>query len=131
MSSRRPKRHLPVWIVRANGSVVNQNTQGQSWNSWGQQRGQAKLSFEDVTERLKRLEAEIVELRHTLEQKRLQETQSRRRGDELRAELATYMGRRSSLEALFANTAIRLIRCATSSVRMQSARSTTPVDLRR
>jgi chromosome segregation protein len=66
----------------------------------GQQRGQAKLNFENVTERLKRLEAEIVELRHSLEQKRLAETQSRRRGDELRAEMATLMGRRSSLEAL-------------------------------
>jgi chromosome segregation protein len=68
--------------------------------SLGQQRGQIKLSFEDVTERLKRLEAEIIDLRHTLEQRRLEETQSRRRGDELRAEMATLMGRRSSLEAL-------------------------------
>jgi chromosome segregation protein len=66
----------------------------------GQQRGQIKLSFEGVTERLKRLEAEILDLRHTLESKRLEETQSRRRGDELRAEMATLMGRRSSLEAL-------------------------------
>jgi chromosome segregation protein len=66
----------------------------------GQQRGQMKLSFESVTERLKRLEAEILDLRHTLESKRLEETQSRRRGDELRAEMATLMGRRSSLESL-------------------------------
>jgi chromosome segregation protein len=66
----------------------------------GQQRGQVKMSFESVTERLQRLEAEIVDLRHTLEQKRLEETQSRRHGDELRAEMASYMGRRSSLEAL-------------------------------
>ncbi|HEY4358505.1 MAG TPA: chromosome segregation protein SMC, partial [Acidobacteriaceae bacterium] len=66
----------------------------------GVQRGQARLSFEDVTERLKRLENEIVELRHSLEKRRVEETQSRRRGDELRAELATYMGRRGSLEAL-------------------------------
>jgi chromosome segregation protein len=68
--------------------------------SLGQQRGQVKLSFEGVTERLKRLEAEIVELRHMLESKRLAETQSRRRGDELRAQAATLNGRRSSLEAL-------------------------------
>jgi chromosome segregation protein len=58
------------------------------------------MSFESVTERLKRLEAEIVEVRQTLEQKRQAETQSRRRGDELRAEMATLMGRRSSLESL-------------------------------
>ena len=68
--------------------------------SLGQQRGQVKLSFESVTERLKRLEAEILALRHTLEARRLEETQSRRRGDELRAQAATLNGRRSSLEAL-------------------------------
>jgi len=66
----------------------------------GVQQGQIKMSFEDVTARLKRLEGEIVEIRHSLESKRLEETQSRRRGDELRAEMATHMGRRSSLEAL-------------------------------
>ncbi len=60
----------------------------------------AKLSFENVTERLKRLETEILELRHTLETRRLEETQSRRRGDELRAQAASLNGRRSSLEAL-------------------------------
>ncbi len=66
----------------------------------GQQRGQAKLTFESVTDRLKRLEAEIVDLRGKLEQRRVDETQSRRRGDQMRAEIATSLGRRSSLEAL-------------------------------
>ena len=66
----------------------------------GQQRGQAKLAFESVTEKLKRLEGEIVELRQRQEQRRMEETQSRRRGDALRAELATLLGRRGSLEAL-------------------------------
>jgi len=66
----------------------------------GSQRGQAQLSFESVTERLERLVAEIAELRSTLEEKRQEETQSRRRGDELRAEMATLLGRRSSLESL-------------------------------
>jgi chromosome segregation protein len=68
--------------------------------SLGQQRGQAKISFEDVTERLKRLENEISEIRQTLQTKREEETHSRRRSNELRAEMATLMGRRSSLEAL-------------------------------
>ena len=66
----------------------------------GHQRGQAKLTFESVTERLKRVETEIVDLRGTLEQRRMDETQSRRRGDGLSAELATLLGRRGSLEAL-------------------------------
>ncbi len=65
-----------------------------------QQRGQLQISFEDVTARLKRLETEIAELRQTLDSKRIAETQSRRRGDELRAQQASLAGRRSSLEAL-------------------------------
>jgi len=68
--------------------------------SLGSQRGQAQLTFESVIERLERLVAEIAELRRTLEEKRSEETQSRRRGDELRAEMATLLGRRSSLESL-------------------------------
>ncbi len=64
------------------------------------QRSASRLSFENLAERLKALEGEIVELRHTLETKRLEETRSRRRGDELRAQAATLNGRRTSLEAL-------------------------------
>jgi chromosome segregation protein len=66
----------------------------------GVQRGQAKISFESVTDRLKRLESEILDLRKTLELRRTEETQSRRRGDELRAQAASLNGRKSSLEAL-------------------------------
>ena len=66
----------------------------------GVQRGQAKMSFEGVTDRLKRLESEILDLRQTLETRRTEETQSRRRGDELRAQAASLNGKRSSLESL-------------------------------
>jgi len=66
----------------------------------GVQRGQAKLTFEGVTERLQRLAAEIASLRQSLDSKRNEETSSRRRGDELRAEAASLHGRRGSLEAL-------------------------------
>ncbi|QMV20045.1 chromosome segregation protein SMC [Granulicella sp. 5B5] len=66
----------------------------------GQQRGQLQISFEDVTARLKRLETEISELRQTLDSKRIAETQSRRRGDELRTQQASLAGRRNSIEAL-------------------------------
>ncbi|MDE1161074.1 MAG: chromosome segregation protein SMC [Acidobacteriaceae bacterium] len=66
----------------------------------GQQRGQAKMTFEDVTERLKRLENEIAEVRTQLSMKREEETQSRKRSNELRAEMATLTGRHTSLEAL-------------------------------
>ena len=66
----------------------------------GLERGQVKMSFESVTERLKRLEAEIAALRLELEQARNAENQSKRRGDQLRGEQATLQGRRNSLESL-------------------------------
>jgi chromosome segregation protein len=72
----------------------------QELETLGMQRGQVKMSFESVTERLKRLEAEIAELRLQIEASRSEESQSKRRGDQLRGEVATLAGRRSSLEAL-------------------------------
>jgi chromosome segregation protein len=66
----------------------------------GQQRGQASIAFESVTERLKSLEAEIAELRRALDSKRQEETAARRHGDQLRAEMATLLGRRNSLDSL-------------------------------
>jgi chromosome segregation protein len=66
----------------------------------GAERGQASLTFESVTEALKRLEGEIEELRANATAKRMEESEMRRRGDELRAEVATLTGRRNSLEAL-------------------------------
>jgi chromosome segregation protein len=66
----------------------------------GLERGQVRMSFESVTERLKRLEAEIAALRLEMEQSRNAEAQSKRRGDQLRGEQAALMGRRNSLEAL-------------------------------
>ncbi len=66
----------------------------------GHQRGQVSLSFESVTDRLKRLETEIAQLRFDLDTKRREEMETRRRGDHLRAEAATLTGRRNSLESL-------------------------------
>ena len=72
----------------------------QELETLGLQRGQVKLSFESVTERLKRLETEIAELRSQVEARRGEESQSKRRGDQLRGEVASLNGRRGSLEAL-------------------------------
>jgi chromosome segregation protein len=69
-------------------------------NALGIQRGQVKLSFEDVTERLKALEAEIAGMRSEIEASRQEESQSKRRGDQLRGEQATLIGRRNSLDQL-------------------------------
>ena len=72
----------------------------QELETLGLQRGQVALSFESVTERLKRLENEIAELRLHTEASRAEEAQSKRFGDQLRGEVATFNGRRNSLEAL-------------------------------
>ncbi len=58
------------------------------------------MSFESVTERLKRLEMEISELRLSIEASRTEESETKRRGDQLRGEVAGLNGRRSSLEGL-------------------------------
>lgn len=72
----------------------------QELETLGLQRGQVKLSFESVTERLKRLETEISEMRLQIETRRKEENESKRRGDQLRGEVATLNGRRNSLEGL-------------------------------
>ena len=66
----------------------------------GAERGQVSLTFESVTETLRRLEAEIQALRSETEARRSEEVQARRHADQLRAEHATLTGRRASLEAL-------------------------------
>ncbi len=66
----------------------------------GLQRGQIRMSHESVTERLKRLEMEISELRLGIEQGRTEESASKRHGDKLRGEVASVNGRRGSLEGL-------------------------------
>ena len=66
----------------------------------GAERGQISLTFESVTETLRRVEAEIASLRGEIEAKRAEEEQARRHADQLRAEHATLGGRCASLEAL-------------------------------
>ncbi len=66
----------------------------------GVQRGQVAMSFGSVTERLERLEIDIAELRLKIEGARAEELTTKRRGDELRRDLATLKGRRNSLVGL-------------------------------
>ena len=68
--------------------------------SLGSERGQVSIKFESVTETLKRLESEIEGLRNEIATKRAAEMEAKKRGDQLRAENATLMGRRDSLDAL-------------------------------
>jgi len=66
----------------------------------GVQSGQARLRFESAAESLKSLEAQIVELREALQARRGEENALRSRGNQLRSERATLIGRRDSLESL-------------------------------
>ncbi|AXC10685.1 Chromosome partition protein smc [Acidisarcina polymorpha] len=66
----------------------------------GAERGQLSINFQSVTETLGRLEEEIAQLRVEIATKRTEESETKRRGDQLRAEHATLTGRRNSLQSL-------------------------------
>ena len=68
--------------------------------SLGVQSGEARLKFESAAEALKRLEVEIAELREQLQARRANENTVRERGNQLRSEQATAVGRKESLESL-------------------------------
>jgi len=68
--------------------------------AFGGERGQLAIEFESVSQRIETLTTEIAQTRDLLELKRRQETESKNRLDSLRAEFATALGKRSSLEAV-------------------------------
>ncbi len=80
--------------------IAESATAREELQTLGLQRGQIGLSFETVQARLKRLELELADLRLQVESHRAEESQSKRRGDQLRGEVASLNGRRSSLEGL-------------------------------
>ena len=71
-------------------------------DAFGGQRGQLALEFESVSQRVAGLTTEIMELRKTLESKRAEEVDCKRRLDGLRAEYATALGKKGSLEGVIA-----------------------------
>jgi chromosome segregation protein len=70
--------------------------------AFGGQRGQLGLEFETVSQRVNGLTEEIVQARRTLELKRREESDGKNRLDSLRAEYASAIGKKASLEALVA-----------------------------
>jgi chromosome segregation protein len=70
--------------------------------AFGGQRGQLELEFESVSQRVAGLGTEIAHTRAVLEQKRREEAQSKQQLDHLRAEYASFLGKKGSLEALIA-----------------------------
>ena len=69
---------------------------------FGGQRGQSALEFESVSQRIAAVTVEIEQTRSTLDSKRHEEAGAKHHLDGLRAEYATALGKRGSLEAVIA-----------------------------
>ena len=70
--------------------------------TFGGERGQLAIEFESVSQRVEALTEEITRTRELLELKRRQEAEGKNHLDSLRAEFATALGKRGSLEAVIA-----------------------------
>jgi chromosome segregation protein len=84
---------------RLQAELSNANSQVEAF---GGQRGQYALEFETISQRVAGLSEEIVHARQALQDKRHEEGEAKNRLDGLRAEYATAIGKRSSLEAVIA-----------------------------
>ena len=71
-------------------------------DAFGGQRGQLALEFETVNQRVRGIGEEISQLRRLIESKKLEETRAKTNLDVLRAEFATALGKKGSLEAVIA-----------------------------
>jgi chromosome segregation protein len=84
---------------RLESEISNANFQVEAF---GGQRGQLALEFETVTQRVSGIHEEISQLRRLTESKKLEEARAKTNLDVLRAEYATALGKRGSLEAVIA-----------------------------
>jgi chromosome segregation protein len=78
------------------------NTANQQLENFGGQRGQLGLEFETASQQVAALAAQIEDTRHNLEQQRSAETHGKQHLDSLRAEYASLIGKKGSLEAVVA-----------------------------
>jgi chromosome segregation protein len=72
----------------------------QQVETFGGQRGQISFEFESAQQKATGLAAQIAETRGQLEEKRRAEAEGKRQLDRMRAEFATYQGKRASLESI-------------------------------
>jgi chromosome segregation protein len=84
---------------RLEGEINNANLQVEAF---GGQRGQLALEFETVTQRAEGIAQEISQLRRLIESKRQEEVRAKTHLEGLRAEFATALGKKGSLEAVIA-----------------------------
>ena len=85
--------------LRLQTEIANANIQVEAF---GGQRGQLALEFETVNQRVSGITEELAQLRLLIESKRVEETKSKKNLDQLRAEFATALGKKGSLEAVIA-----------------------------
>jgi chromosome segregation protein len=88
----REARRLQAEITNANAQV----------EAFGGQRGQLALEFETVSQRVSGITEEISQLRRLIESRKLDEVKAKTHLDVLRAEYATALGRKGSLETVIA-----------------------------
>ncbi len=84
---------------RLRTEISNINVQVEAF---GGQRGQLALEFESVTQRVSGITEEISQVRRLIEAKRRDEAQAKSHLDLLRAEFATALGKKGSLESVIA-----------------------------
>jgi chromosome segregation protein len=84
---------------RLQTEIANANMQVEAF---GGQRGQLALEFETITQRVSGITEELAQLRRLIETKRLEEIKAKTNLDSLRAEFATALGKKGSLEAVIA-----------------------------
>ena len=84
---------------RLEAEITNASIQVEAF---GGQRGQLALEFETVSQRVSGITEELSQLRRLIESKKLEETKAKTHLDILRAEYATALGRKGSLEAVIA-----------------------------
>ncbi len=82
---------------RLQTEITNANVQVEAF---GGQRGQLALEFETVSQRVNGITEEISQLRRLIEVKKLDEVKAKTNLDVLRAEYATALGRKGSLETV-------------------------------
>jgi chromosome segregation protein len=86
----------------AQRSQTEMDTASSQVEAFGGQRGQFALEFESVSQRVAGLTEEIAQARESIEFKRREETEAKNRLDSLRAEYASAIGKKGSLEAVIA-----------------------------
>jgi chromosome segregation protein len=84
---------------RLDAEIANASTQVEAF---GGQRGQLALEFETVSQRVSGITEELSQLRRVIEDKKRAEAQAKANLDSLRAEYATGLGKKGSLEAVIA-----------------------------